>query len=595
MSYNEDGFEERTQKEIIKDKEDRFGELFDVVNNSVSDIMFQWMKLAAAETQEIEMTHQMAAEQMSISNAQGAFLDKWGIECGISRKGESKAEGYVEATYTINGDDYTLSSGTTFSSASHTYDIDEEITIPYSITMNKNSTGESSDFFPTEISEVESIEKIEDVDGNTIPSDIYALNSYNNGIEWETDSSSYLVKNQEYEVYFDGDVTKRIEVAAQEPGPEANINEGRITSTSDANLSVTNKEPIDGGSDEESDSSYRQRLLQARRRSFTLGSIRDIVLDMDSVRSTKVYQNTGVDQAVPDSWDDDVSASYYYELTGTTRLSQTFSPGDHVATLGKITLHGNVENDPPSLYCGIKGNTDQTGVYYDTAKIHKYDLDQTHTGNREIEFRLKYNGLDKTKDYRFDVWCEQPDGSFDWEDNHWKIGMMTGDQYPDDLLIDGSDTTDDLMFKTHFNAAGYTIQVAPNDGYGFENIEPDIEDYLDYVEEGGYSPVCIQFTIYEANEIDIDIKATIYTDELSDFQNVRREVSESLEEYLEGLIIGDNVVYSRIYQIIMDHDQVYKLEDLEIKRHDKSEYSTTDLGINDDEIPDLGSSSFQRG
>jgi hypothetical protein len=45
----------------------------------------------------------------------------------------------------------------------------------------------------------------------------------------------------------------------------------------------------------------------------------------------------------------------------------------------------------------------------------------------------------------------------------------------------------------------------------------------------------------------------------------------------------------------MNHEQVSKLENLEIKRSDLADWGTIDIGIIDTEIPDLGSRSFQSG
>ena len=66
------------------------------------------------------------------------------------------------------------------------------------------------------------------------------------------------------------------------------------------------------------------------------------------------------------------------------------------------------------------------------------------------------------------------------------------------------------------------------------------------------------------------MKGDIYLTESADFQDVRKEVLESIETYLEGLDFGDDVEYSRIYNIIMNHKQVSKLEDLYLKIKDVS-------------------------
>lgn len=157
----------------------------------------------------------------------------------------------------------------------------------------------------------------------------------------------------------------------------------------------------------------------------------------------------------------------------------------------------------------------------------------------------------------------------------------------------------DAVFKTHFKGAGFNAVVAAEDGYGFNNIKIDIETYLDYVEKGGYSPICIQPYISEAEEILINVKATIYISELADFATVRTEIESNIETYLENLDVGDNVVYAQIHHEIMKHVQVINLKELLIKRANTDEisydYDELDLPILDSQIPDLGSSSFQRG
>jgi len=152
-----------------------------------------------------------------------------------------------------------------------------------------------------------------------------------------------------------------------------------------------------------------------------------------------------------------------------------------------------------------------------------------------------------------------------------------------------------LVFKTHFKGAGFNVVISTDDGYGFNNIKLVVDDYLDYVEKGGYSPLCIQSYITESEEIFINIKSTIYISELADFATVRTEIESNIETYLENLDVGDNVVYARIHQEIMKHPQVINLKELKIKRADTGSYDELDLAISDDEIPDLGSSSFQRG
>ena len=616
MPYDEDGYTKKTETEIMLEKEELYKDLFDVINNSIADVNWQWIKLQLFERMEIETLHEVASEMMSISDAQGAFLDKWGIECGIERKDETKSEGYVEVTYDIDGAPFTLPNDppTQFESSTNAYTADDENIIPYIINMTKTKTGESDDYFSSDIESITTIVKILDENLNIIDDSYYDLDPvYFNNIQWTEASSAVLIENEGYYVYVDGNVVKRIEVTSVEEGPDSNASIATVTTCiTFPSLVCTNREEIVGGADQEEDEDYRERLLVARRRTFTLGSIKDIILGLTGVRSVKVYNNVGTDQSSVADWDNPTRGTDV-PLSGNQApmYSQAFVPGNQIATLGRITLHGRPVNDPPAIYCGIKTNIETYGLgdYKDYISVEKYELDPTITGDKDIVFNVEYNQMDKTKTYRFDVWCDDPENpSFDWSTHHWLLATSTEEYRTDNrgmFYYKGSGETwipqgnsVDLMFKTHFNGAGFTCVVAMEDGYGFlgeGNIKEQIATYLDYVEKGGHSPICIQPYIIEADEILIDVKGVIYITTLADFQDVRREIITSIETYLENLDVGDNVVYSRIFQVIMDHEQVWKLEDLYIKRADAGNWGEIDLGIIDDEIPDLGTRSFQRG
>ncbi len=611
MPYDEDGYTKKTETEIMLEKEDLYKDLFDIINNSVSDVTWQWIKLQLYERMEIETLHETATEMMSISDAQGAFLDKWGIECGILRKGNTKAQGYVELTHNIQAAQLTVPAGTRFQSSTNTYISDEEDIVPYIINMTKTKTGESDDYFSSDIESVNSVVQILDENFNVISSSYYTLDAtYLNNIQWTIASSAVIIEDEIYYVYVNGNVVKRIEVTSESEGPDSNASIATVSICPDfPALTCTNREEIVGGADKEEDEPYRERLLAAHRRTFTLGSIKDIILGLSGVRATKVYQNVGTDQTSVADWDNptrgtDVPLSGYQ----VPMYSQAFVPGDQIATLGRITLYGRPVNDPPAIYCGIKTNieTYASGDYKDYISVEKYELDPTLTGDKDIMFNVEYNNMDKTKTYRFDVWCANPENSsFDWATHHWLLATTTEGYRSDSRGMfyhkatgvgwDAQGDGIDLMFKTHFNGAGFTCVVATEDGYGFDNVKTEIETYLDYVEKGGYSPICIQPFIVEANEILIDVKGVIYITSLADFQDVRREIITSIETYLENLDVGENVVYSKIFQVIMDHEQTTKLEELYIKREDAGNWGVIDLGILEDEIPDLGSRSFQRG
>lgn len=609
--YDDDGYTKKDLTDIIIEKEEEAKDIFDIVNYSVSDPLWQWLKIVCQERFEIETMNEIASYMMSIQNAVGVFLDKHGIECGIERKGATKSQGYVEMILTLAGASITIPSGTRFTSVINTYTSDSATTAPILLTMTKSRTGVSYDYFPTYIDAITTsgIAEIKLANGDVVdPADYSVDPTYLNNIIWVEGSSSYLEQDEQYTVQFTGNMTLRIEVSSELEGEDTNALIGDVdTCIEYPSNSVTNKAAIDGGADQESDADYRTRLLAARRRTFTLGSIKDIILGLEGVRSCKVYQAMGVDQTSCIDWDNK-STGAILKVTGQRPMySQSFVSGDLVATLGRITLFGKPYNFPPAIYVGIKRDISDiaTGIYFDYVKVESIDLDPTITGYKDIPFNIKYNGLDKTKTYRFDLWCDDPvEAGFDWDTNYWEITTTTGYRggdsrgalYEIDEHTGYSDITPTgLVFKTHFNGAGYNVVISTEDGYGFNNIELEVENYLDYVEEGGYAPVCIQAYIIEAEEILINVKGTIYISDLADFATVRTEIEDNIETYLENLDVGDNVLYARIHQAIMEHPQVTNLKELEIKRTDVGDYGELDLAISDDEIPDLGSSSFQRG
>jgi len=101
VGYDDDGFTKKNITDIIIEKENEAKNIFDVPNHSISDPLWQWLKIVCQERVEIETMNEIAAYMLDIQNAVGAFLDKHGIECGLLRKGATKAEGYVEMIVTI--------------------------------------------------------------------------------------------------------------------------------------------------------------------------------------------------------------------------------------------------------------------------------------------------------------------------------------------------------------------------------------------------------------------------------------------------------------------------------------------------------------
>ena len=609
MPFDDDGFTPRSAIEIIEDFEEKAKNLLDVVNFSPSSFIWQMMKIHALDEYYYETLLETCSEQMSIYNAVGEWLDKHGIEAGLPRRGATRAQGYVDASATVNGADIIINAGAEFKSSLNSYLSDANTPIEYRISMTKLKTGESYDYFPSDYLYADSVVQVLDENLNPIPSSVYEFDqTYKNNLHWLAASSGYIVENENYYTEVNGTVTRRIEVTSVESGVISNAKVGEITtSVTYPFLTVTNSNGVSGGQDKESHDKYRERLLLAQRRNFTLGRVRDIANGINGVRAVKVYQDKGVDQTSIANWDSPTIGTPIRFDQYPIEYSQSFVPGNLVLSLGRVTLKGRAINSPPPIKMGIRLSTAETGVYLDTGTFREEDLRPGLTGFQDINIDLKYNSLDKTKTYRLDFWLHPSDDGItgiDFSTNYWEIqtgkeGYGTSPRYDLYKWVSGVETSQgtgvDLMFKTWYNGAGYTTILAPDDGFGFENLKTELDGLLDYVDGQGYSPIGIQYQILEATEINIDIRGIIYINELADFATVREDVITNIETYLESLKTGDDVIYAEIEHQIMKHPQVINQKELYIKRFDVADWAKEDIVLADNEIADLGTRNLQRG
>ena len=570
------------------------------------------MKIHAIDEYYYETLLQTCSEQLSIYNAVGEWLDKHGAEAGLRRKGAQKAEGYVDASTPIDGSNLIIPAGVEFKSSLNSYLSDESTTIEYRISMTKGETGESYDYFSSDYPYAESVVQILKENLTVIPPTVWEFDeTYHNNVHWLLASSAYIQKNEKYLVEINGDVTRRIEVSSVGSGVVCNAKSGEVTtSITYPYLTVTNSMGISGGIDKESDETYRRRLLQAKRRNFTLDRVADITRGINGVRAVKVYQDKGVDQTSVEDWDDPNLGSNVILDQYNIKYSQSFVPGDLVLSFGKVTLKGRSINTPPPIQCGLRLNTAETGIgfYQAIGTFREQDLKVGVTGFQDIDIIMKYNSLDKTKTYRLDLWLKQSEDGItgiDFGQNYWQLKTSNeiygGSNARYDLFqtVSGNFVSMgsgvDLMFKTWYNGAGYSVILAPKDGFGFENLKGELNNLLDYVDGGGYSPIGIQYQILQAEEVDIDVQGLIYVNTLASFTNVRDNVVNNIEAYLESLETGDDVIYAMIEYEIMKQPQITNQKELYIKRHDSDEWLQRDVSLFDYEIADLGTRNLQRG
>jgi len=569
-------------------------------------------KIHSIDEMYYETLIQTCSEQLSISNAVGEWLDKHGIECGLPRRGAQHAEGYVDVVATINGANLLISKAAEFKSSLNSYLSDEDTLIEYRIEQTKGDTGESYDYFSSDYPSVENVVQILDENLNVIPTSVWEFDeTYYNNIHWLDSSSGYIQENESYFVEVNGNITRRIEVTSVASGVISNAKIGEVTtSVTYPYLTVNNSIGISGGIDKEADGVFRDRLLAAKRRNFTLGKVADIARGINGVRAVKVYQDKGVDQSSVADWDNPTLGSNVKLDQYKIKYSQSFVPGNLVLSLGRISLKGQAINSPPAIRCGVRLDTAGTGVgnYRTIGTFNEENLKPGLTGFQDIEIDLKFNGLDKTKTYRIDLWLKQPENGvtgIDFSVNYWNLRTSTeqygaADTRYDLFQVSGGvfvsmGSSVDLMFKSSYNGAGYTCILSPEDGFGFNNLKTELDGLLDYVDGQGYSPIGIQYQILESDEINIDIKGVIYVDVLADFAQVRNDIITNIENYLESLETGEDVIYAMVEYQIMKHPQVINQKELYIKRYDESTWEQKDISIADTEIADLGTRNLQRG
>jgi uncharacterized phage protein gp47/JayE len=610
LPYNDEGFTPRSAKQILEDYEESAKDILDVVNFSSSSLIWQQMKIHSLDEFYYETLLETASEQMSIKNAVGAWLDKHGIENGMPRKGATNAQGYVDASTTISGAPVLIGEGAEFRSSLNAYLADEDNWIPYRIQQTKTKTGESYDYFSSDYPYAENVVQLLKENLSVIPTSVWEFDeNFNNNIHFLDASSGYIIENEGYYVEVSGKVTRRVEVTSVASGVVSNAKVGQIiTSVTYPFLTVNNSEDILTGADKEADDNYRERQLDAKRRNFTLGKVKDLATNIEGVRAVHVYQDKGVDQTSILNWDSPILGTTKRVDKYKPQWSQSFVPGDLVLSLGRITISGRAINSPPAIKCGIRLNSVATGLHLDYKIIEEVDLIPGLTGFQDINFDVKYNGLDKTKTYRFDIWCHPAEDGItgiDFTTNYWEIrasaeGYGNGEtrkllyKYVSGVAYD-QPTGVDLMFKSLYNGAAYTTILSPDDGFGFENLKNTLDGQLDYVDGGGFSPIGIQYQILESEEVDIDIKGIIYVTELADFATVREDVVANIEGYLESLDTGDNVIYSQIEYHVMRHPNVWRQKELYIKRSDQASWTQEDIYLGDNEIPDLGTRNLQLG
>ena len=571
------------------------------LNLTPGQLAYQLTKFSTLREYEIIQTEEAIATATSIVSAIGDLLDRWGIECGIQRKGATNATSEIKVTGVPSNT--TIPAGSKFTNSNGiSYSTTSSASLPVLIEMLRDT--DLTEAIPYPYSDVSVITWC-----NTQPDQ--SGDAYTEGTDFEfADDVVYWYEGygplagSTYYLSIETTVSVSIPITCDYAGSGGNTASGTITinTSSIANVTeVTNPIEITDGSDREPDAKYRVRLLQAKRRNFTLGRIENIANEVEGVRNAIARQDTAIDQTAHTDWAG-VSGDEYltgYVPSGQVYDSvyiQTFVP--NAVSLRGVTLRGRKIGTPVALKTELHFWTD--GKPYEwfgtgmQALATKYflaeDVDPSNpTAVQDIYVPIRYGGLDFTRTYAIAV---QQSGAT-W-DHHWQLMGCTGYNPTDPdawrkclSIYHASATTPyydkDLSFKTHYGCASYTIQTAINQNADWDTVETEIESLLDYEEGEGFSPVGIQYNISRATEIYINVKANIFTDVGEDFTTIASNIEANINTYLNSLKTGDNVIHSKIMGIIMNTDGVAKCDNLYIKRS-SGDWGQTDVAILTSEI-----------
>jgi uncharacterized phage protein gp47/JayE len=529
---------------------------------------------------------------MTVLGASGVFLDYHAIEAGLFRKEGTPAFGTIQAE--APNDNYSIPAGSLFGTDNGIYyAVDAATVFPSKIQIARDVGTKDylTDLYKTVVSSGLFYDAL-----LSLPITGSAYTFTGTTITWlDTGLLGYGVS---YFLATTGNVTLNIPVTCTIDGVAGNTAADTITVNVDSLLvnSMTNETSFLNGVDDETDEDLRYRVLQARRKSFTLGRINDMISQHEGVEDSRTYQNTAVDKTTLTDWNVATGLTDYMKILSTGTYGFSFYPSGGIGTLQGVTMYAKVSGNALPLNFAIRYHA--SGVYYDS---EQYDLDKVVIdrgvliGANESEWQdiyipLQVNGLDYTKTYR--VYIQSTEEAT--TDMCWMMkltgSVAEGDYRLDHFSGNESITPSGYVFKTHYGNPSFTVSVRPKAGVEFTDIQEELEDMLNYVDGGGYSPICIQGIVQEATKIYLGLYVTITIDRGYTFTDVSSRIKSNLNIYLATLHPGDDIIYSQIERIILNTNGVKRDRGLKINANAGTWVDNTmeiDLPIGENEYVEL--------
>lgn len=597
MSFTRDGYTPQSIDQILSRVLYRFKEIRPDISLDPSSIFYQWAQVVAQEIYYQQLLVERIVANITLAGSSGVFLDRHLINRGLHRKKGEFAEGYIQIKKNDVIKEILIKKGTkVVSSEGKSYSTDKDVyyKTSYPIKRGLNYT----DGVGNNIYELNGISGVYKENSLTTPyTESGASTSgwwYESGeIHW-TDKD--IVTNDYYYIVPSGYITLEVPIIADEYGEDGNTAAETITTIYNNNIDeVTNISGIANGSDTESDSAARLRGYEANGTQKSPEYIQGQINQIDGVKHARVYNAKGTDKTIVSDWNTTSGLSGGINLTDTGETyGFSFYPSGYVGTLNGFTVKGLIQGTPGKLDVYLKLH--QSGQY-DTGEdgrlastyIDRGDIDDITGYTQDIYFPLKYNNLDRTETYRVYIKPNNADSN-----NYFRI-ITTGNtptgNYRDSSFTGSYNLGETgYIYKTHFNAPGLNVSVYPQQGYSFEDLKDIINDKLD----DGLVPIGVQAIIEETLEKKVKISVDLMVLNEYDFDEVRLAVISNIDEYLESLIPGDNVIYSQIERIILTTPGVLKDKQLLIGFEDESYIDReVDLLIGRNEYAIIGSTNIR--
>jgi len=525
------------------------------------DPLYQFLLVAAQREERLWRLSDTLFQLSSISGASGLALDRHGEDLALPRGGATHATTNILLTGTPGND---IALGSIFETDDGIqFETTEAAELPLTIPVVRATSG-NRESIPSPYSGLLVVDWVSDSSSGSSP--------YNANVDYNIDGDIIDWSpvglqpdpGATYYVRVSSSISVTIAVQSIESGLNQNVPANTIISVvSDVGGvdSVTNTASTGTtGQDSESDSSYKLRLLRAGRRNWTDERIRSKIEEISGVASAMIFIGDSVDQH-------NLQEDYTVEMEN---LGQLFRPGERIGSISACSLYTRVFGTPGDLMVELYNcQRDALGeIDYDLtlasarlaySRIASSDIDPLHaTTWFEHKTALKYNHLDNTRRYMLLIYSLS-DNATNYYEFRYGIGSAYayGGLYRNGILHE----TQSLYFKTRFPTASFTPVIAPT-----TTLDSDLEDEIEAVVTATGKAVSIQCVIEEATIIRVQIEGRLKIDEDSyTFAEITSGIETRLYNYLTGLEIGNDVIWSEVVWCIMEEPGVQDIDDIIIK------------------------------